>query len=574
VRRLPDARAACCTAAILLALGLTVALSTALLAQQPEERPEVLRALELESAGKYREAAALFRGAIRTTPTANAILGLERVYAELGMSDSLLPPLDTLIARYPRDPMYRTVQLRTLQILRRDERLRDAFEQWVRSAPRDPSPFREYARLLLQSGRPATADSIVARGRIALGGIRDLEYENAQARAAMGQWIPSAQSWRRALSDAPHLASAAAYALAPAAAASRDAIRDALALPPAEPGPRRALAELELTWGRPTQAWDALRPLRPDTSAATMWEEFGERAFGEERWTIARDALVAAVKVRYTTPLAIRAADASVRAGSPAEVFTIVPLSNMDHDLPLAARELLPLHVRALVALGRASDADSLIARYDRFLVPAQRMRLAQMVATAWVRAGNIAKAREALRAAGPEADSSEAAGWLALYEGRLGDARALLKTSRDANADLALAMGIVARAKGDDAPQLGVAFLTLARGDSANAAAKFVEAAPTHPEVAPALLLVAARLRVARPDEAMKLWERIVAEHAGTPEAVESELEWARALRKRGDNAGAALHLEHLILSAPQSALLPQARRELELSRGTVPPN
>jgi tetratricopeptide (TPR) repeat protein len=558
----------------MLALGLTVALSTALLAQQQEERPEVLRALELESAGKYREAATLFRGAIRTTPTANAILGLERVYAELGLSDSLLAPLDTLIARYPREPIYRTVQLRTLQILRRDDRLRDAFEQWVRAAPRDPSPYRDYARLLLQSGRPATADSIVARGRIALGGIRDLEYENAQARAAMGQWVPSAQSWRRALSDAPHLASAAAYALAPASAASRDAIRDALALSPAEPGPRRALAELELTWGRPTQAWDALRTLRPDTSAATMWEEFGERAYGEERWTIARDALVAAVRVRYTTPLAIRASDASVRAGSPAEVFTIAPLSNMDHDLPRAARELLPLHVSALVALGRASDADSLIARYDRFLVPAQRMRLAQMVATAWVRAGNIAKAREALRAAGPEADSSEAAGWLALYEGRLGDARALLKTSRDANADLALAMGTVARAKGDDAPQLGAAFLTMARGDSANAATKFVDAAPTHPEVAPALLLIAARLRAARPDEAMKLWERIVAEHAGTPEAAESELEWARALRKRGNPAGAATHLEHLILSAPQSALLPQARRELDLIRGTIPPN
>ena len=558
----------------MLALGLTAALGGALPAQQENERPDVLRALELESAGKYREAAVLFRGAIRAAPTANALLGLERAYAELGMSDSLLAPLDTLIARYPREQIYRTVQLRTLQILRRDDRLRDAFEQWVRAAPREPAPYREYARVLLQSGRPATADSIVARGRAALGGARELEYENAQARAAMGQWVPSAQSWRRALSDAPHLASAAAYALAPAPAASRDAIRDALTLSPAEAGPRRALAELELNWGRPAQAWDALRTLRPDTSAATMWEEFGERAYGEERWTIARDALQAAVKVRHTPSLAIRAAAASVRAGSPAEVFAIVPLSDMDHDLPRAARDYLPLHVSALVALGRASDADVLIARYDRFLVPAQRMRLAQMVATAWVRAGNIQKARDALRSAGPEADSSEAAGWLALYDGRLGAARALLRTSREPSADLALAMGVVARAKGEDAPQLGAAFLTLARGDSASAAAQFVGAAPMHPEVAPALLLIAARLRGSRPDEAMTLWERIVTQHAGSPEAVESELEWARALRKRGDVAGAVAHLEHLILSAPQSALLPQARRELELTRGAIPPN
>jgi tetratricopeptide (TPR) repeat protein len=253
-------------------------------------------------------------------------------------------------------------------------------------------------------------------------------------------------------------------------------------------------------------------------------------------------------------------------------VFTIAPLSNMDYDLSRAARELLPVHVSALVALGRASAADSLIARYDRYLVPALRMRLAQLVATAWVRAGNVPRARDALRAAGPEADSTEAAGWLALYEGRLAAARSLLKSARDANAELALAMGIVARAKGDDAPELGAAFLTLARGDSAGAATKFIAAAQMHPEVAPALLLTAARLRGTQPSEAMKVWERIVADHAGTPEAAESELEWARALRRLGDTSAAAAHLEHLILSAPQSALLPQARRELELTRGTIP--
>jgi tetratricopeptide (TPR) repeat protein len=263
-----------------------------------------------------------------------------------------------------------------------------------------------------------------------------------------------------------------------------------------------------------------------------------------------------------------------LRAGSPTEVFTLVPLSEWENDPARIGREPLALHVGALVALGRARDADALIARFDRQLVPAQRMRLAQMVATAWVRAGDLVKAREALSAAGPEADSSEAAGWLALYEGRLGAARSMLKTSRTPNADLATAMGIVARIKGDDAPVLGAAFLALARGDSAAASKKFVDAAAQHTEVAPALLLIAARLRVSHPDEAIPIWQRIVADYVGTPEAVESELEWARVLRKRGDATGAVAHLEHLILSAPQSALLPQARRELDLARGAVPPS
>ena len=540
---------------------------------QELERPEVARALELENDGKYKEAAALFRDAVRLAPSPNSVLGLERVYAELGMSDSLLAPLDTIIAQHPQEPTYRTVQLRTLQLLRRDERLREAFEQWVRVVPRDATPYREYARLLIQLGRATTADSIVTRGRTALGSLRDLEYENAQLRAAMGEWQLSAQSWRRALPSAPHLAIAAAYSLTPAPAASRDSIRAALASLPADPGSRRALAELALAWNNPHEAWEYLRVLRPDTAVATVWEDFGDRAYAAELWSVAHEAFAAALGVRWSAPLATRTAAAALHAGVPGDVATVAPFAFWGADSMSAAREFLPLHVAALVALGRATDADQLVTRFDRFLVPAQRMRLAQILAAAWVRAGDLTRARAALRAAGPEVESGEAAGWLALYDGHLSAARTLLRSVREPSAELAWAMGLVARARGDTAPELGLAFLTLARGDSVNASAAFIAAAALHGEVAPALLLVAARLRATAPDDAIPIWARIVAEYPAAPESVESELEWARVLRRRGDIAAAATHLEHLILGAPQSALLPQARRELELVRGAVPP-
>jgi tetratricopeptide (TPR) repeat protein len=563
--------AALCIAAVTLAL-LSVA-SRAARAQE-EESPVVLRALDLENAGKYREAAQLFRAALRTSPTAGALLGLERAYAELGMSDSLLAPLDSLIARRPREPLYRSVQLRTLQILRKDDLLRAAFERWVREAPRDPAPYREYARLLLQLGRSSAADSIVQRGRHSLGGARDLEYETAQLRAAQGQWLPSAEAWRRALSDAPHLAGAAAYALAPTPATTRDTIRALFLAVPVDLGARSALAELELAWGRPREAWDALRVLRPDTVAARVWSEFGERTLAEERYAVARDALAASLRARRTPVLALRAAAAALRAGSPADVFTLAPLAEADADPARVARDYVPLHVEALAALGRGAEAEAVVERYDRYLAPGQRTRLARTLATAWVRAGDLHRARSALRAAGEDADSSEAAGWLALYEGRLAAARTLLKGARDPGSDLALALGIVARTRGDTAPELGSAFLALARGDSSDAATRFVSAVDRHPEAASALVLAAARLRAARSDEtgAVALWERVVTKYPDSPESAESELEWARVLRRRGDTAGATAHLEHLILSAPQSALLPQARRELELVRRAVP--
>ena len=65
----------------------------------------------------------------------------------------------------------------------------------------------------------------------------------------------------------------------------------------------------------------------------------------------------------------------------------------------------------------------------------------------------------------------------------------------------------------------------------------------------------------------------QILDKDADTPEAPQAELEWARLLRKRADTAGATKHLEHMILTYPQSALVPQARRELELVKSAIPP-
>ena len=301
-----------------------------------------------------------------------------------------------------------------------------------------------------------------------------------------------------------------------------------------------------------------------------MWEDFGERAMTEERYGLARDALGAAVRVRRTPALALRAATASLRAGAPADVFKLIPMSDWESDPARATGGYLPLHVEALAALGRGAEAEALVAKYDKLLPPGQHAQMTRLLASAWVRAGDLSRARAALRAAGDDADSSDAAGLLALYEGRLDAARKLLRGSRDQSADMALVMGIVSRVRGDSAPQLGAAFLALARGPALEQRA----VDQRHPEAASALLLAAARVYAARNDarNAVPVWQRIVEQYAGAPEAAEAELDWARALRRGGDTAGAIAHLEHLILNAPQSALLPQARHELDLMRGAIP--
>ena len=120
-----------------------------------------------------------------------------------------------------------------------------------------------------------------------------------------------------------------------------------------------------------------------------------------------------------------------------------------------------------------------------------------------------------------------------------------------------------------------GRAFLALARGDTAAAAAGFEKAAAELGDAAPLLLATAARLYESHHSEAqaIALWSSIVEKASDAPEAPEAELDWARALRRGGQNQAAITHLEHLILTYPQSALLPQARRELELSRNGIAP-
>jgi TolA-binding protein len=232
------------------------------------------------------------------------------------------------------------------------------------------------------------------------------------------------------------------------------------------------------------------------------------------------------------------------------------------------------LEVRVLGALGRAADAERAAQAVSARLAGGDRARVADALAEAWIAGGDVTRAGAALAAAGARADAP-VAGWLALYAGDLKRARTLLKRPSDetgaARTELAMtALAVVARTRADSAPDVGAAFLSAARGDTARAAAQFVEAAGRMPEAASLLVATAARLHAARGDSAaaQPLWERVARQYAGTPEAPEAELAWARQLQRRGDAAGARSRLEHLILTYPESALVPIARRMLEGAR------
>src|SRR6185312_6754445 len=131
---------------------------------------------------------------------------------------------------------------------------------------------------------------------------------------------------------------------------------------------RRALSDLETSWGSAADGWTALKDLPPDSISAEAWSEFAKRAEADERWTMARDALESALRWKRTPELALRAATAALNSGDAAAALRLAPMSDARGDSTAIAKSYLPLQARALATLGRPADAERLEQAYDRFL--------------------------------------------------------------------------------------------------------------------------------------------------------------------------------------------------------------
>jgi tetratricopeptide (TPR) repeat protein len=559
---------------ILAALAVGLLAPVSLRAQAQPGEGALRRALDLENAAKYREAALVYREAITQGAVVQGMLGLERTFGALGQEDSVLPPVDALLRTSARDPVLRGVMLRTLRALGRDAAAQRAFEAWRALDPRDAAPYREYVRILLMDRRTGAADSVLRQAVEAHGGARDFATEFADLYATMGRWDAAAAAWRDAIADDQFMDQTASYSLMGAPSASRDGVRQALTATPAMPlVTRNALirtrALLELRWGSPRDAWRALSALPPNDTTAQTWIDFADEAEHANGALAARDALESAYRVRRDPALALRAANDAMAGGDAAGALRLATDVSRGLDSTRAATEALPLRVRALAEQGKAKDAEALIAAYGARVTDPQRRLFARSLAWGWIRAGDIARARKAAAEGGGE-DEDVVSGWLALFDGNLDAARSGLRTAEEKSPEILTALAFISRAKVTHAPGIGAAFLALARGDSAQASRAFEQAAVSVPEAASFLIGLAARVAATRGDEtrALGLWQQLVEQYPTTPEAAEADLEWARALQRRGDRAGATARYEHLILTWPDSALVPQAREALDRMR------
>lgn len=530
--------------------------------------PLIARALDHENAGRYEQARDAWMEVLRANAPVPAVLGLERVYTMTGDEDLLMPLLDSLVPLMPADPQLRGAQLRVLVVTDRDSAAHAAFRQWRDLRPRDVTPYRDFARILLYNSKPQAADSVLAEAASVLGGTRELLLEVAQLRAALGRWREAADAWRETMRDQAYYEAGAVFSLSQAPTDSRDAVRAGLRAEDPPMGAYQTLSQLELGWGAPLAGWQSIKDLPASDTVLYVWGQFAEEAERVQAWAAARDALLAmhAARLAKGVPdraVAERGANAALKANDAETALRLSRAARAPGEPP--RMELVGIELEALARLGRAAEAERVLADAAPRLGGSAR-GFARSIAWAWIRAGDVARARAVLADAPLDADDA-VSGWLALYDGDLVTARRALRYGDLTASDAVAALTLLSRTRAERSATVGAAFLALARQDSTAAVATLLRAAEELSDAAPLLVTMAARVEVARKADAraIPLWTRVATTYAQSPEAAEARLEWGRALKRRGDPRGAREQFETLIIDYPGSALVPQARRELD---------
>ena len=542
---------------------------------------------ELERSGKYADAANVYFTTVRTDPTnVPALLGLERVLFVLNRMPELLPLVQRARTRAPENVALRSLEVRAYAHLNQQDSLEAVVRRWAATTPQSDAPYREWGLALGDRRMYDDARRALLIGRRTLGGEGTLAIELAELEQRAGNWEAAAREWARAIAQAHDVAPNAATQLAEAPSVMRDRVLRVLLAPEANRSARRLAAEVLLIWGRPNEAWAAMESTLggrdPETQAdlrrftdlaAGISTPDGHRVRGLalNRWA---DLL--------PSPLAERARAEAVR-------------ELLEANDRASARRVLEAHTGAQgvtqVALLQLMIADGQLDAVERRLgtdtgaaLPADdRASLKLALARARIGRGELDRAAAALGN-----DSSVAAiaqrGWIALYRGDLRAATDAFRIAgpyagdRSSATDRTAMLALLQRVQEPSSPELGAALLTLARGDSAAAVGALRRAAGQLPlqggrlEVQLIAGQVAARLGPQQEVTAVALFDEIV--HAGGDGAAPAaaELEWSRLLIRRGQPADAIPHLEHLILTYPNSAVVPEARRELERARGAIP--
>ncbi|MGH7630577.1 MAG: hypothetical protein ACREOF_14590, partial [Gemmatimonadales bacterium] len=412
--------------------------------------------------------------------------------------------------------------------------------------------------------------------------------ELAQTAIQQQDWPLALREWLAAIGRVPGYRNSAVATLGAAPEPWRARLLQALS---AERGPsaRRLEAELRARWGDPAGGFEALSAALPQNRAAAIEALVGFLdQIRAQTGPVARRTqamTLAALAQRSAGPQATRfrldAAQAFADAGDQAAARRLLDDVAADSTASESASSTAASAVvGVLLAEGKPEEAERKLRELARALRPPERAVLARRVAWGWARTGRLGRA-DSLLASDSTVEGLAVRGRVALLRGNLARAADLLAEAgpfagtRAEATERAALLALLQVVDADSLPALGTALLELERGDTAGAVGAIERVAGTLAAAAGGaeLRLYAGTVArtAGRTADAERLF-RAALDPASGASAPAAELALGRLLLDTERAADAVQVLEHLILTYPESALVPQARRTLDQARGAVP--
>jgi tetratricopeptide (TPR) repeat protein len=546
--------------------------------------------LEFERRGRYDEAATAYRATLQIDlNNVAAWLGLERVLTRLDSLRHLPPLLDSALVVHPRSSFLRQVKLRVWGALGDDDSLRVTAQEWLIVEPGSPDPYRHWSLALSRRGRTATALSVLRAGRDELGGYA-LAPELAQAYAAEGVWMRAAEEWCAAVQTSESYTASAVAALRQTPDPNRRSVIAVLASPAADPAARRLAAELLIAWNRSEEGWkmlDSSLPADPEqaakvlTRSADRTHQVGTPEAARVRG-YAMERLSQLTGGRESERARLAAAQAFADAGDLNRARRMLEtLPDDPGETQADAAAAMVTLIRVTLASGRLEEAETRFRVWEERLRADDARLLREELGWEWILRGELERAERLLRA--DSSISTQALmGWIALYRGNLTNATERFRAagpyarSRDEATHRTEMLAIMQSVEPDSVPALGVALLTLARGDTVGSIDQLQEFAADLPESGGRghVLTYAGDLALAKGDYDRAeplLLAAFEADPVGSAAPL-AEFALAVVYDRTGRKEQAVAHLEHVILTYPGSAIVPNARRLLNQVQGAIP--
>jgi tetratricopeptide (TPR) repeat protein len=549
----------------------------------------VPRAFELERRGNYEAAVDAYRELLRRSPgDVSALLGLERVLLPLNRSAEILPDARAALASDPASPAAHGVALRAWAAADQPDSMRAVAERWARLVPGDEAPYREWGAAALAGRRRESSLEAYRVGRQRLGRSDALAAEMAQLAIADGDYATAAREWVPAVRRLPGYRITAVATLGHAPAFKRAEILRILGAE-SDFVARRLESELRVKWGDPLGGLEALESGLDQSRGQGM---DALRALVDQlRMLRTRDAMLAQGRALemiagrmppvQASRVRLEAAQAYSAAGDRDAARRMLAGLADDSTAPSAvASGAAGALVTVLIGEGKLDEARRRLTDLGPQMTGEEQAQLTRSLVAAYIRQGELARADSAL-GRDSTIEGFALSGWIKLYRGDLEGAVQAFKDAgpyagerADATRRTVL-LALLQPIEADTLPALGAALLKLEQGDTIAAARELEAVAETLPVAkgGAEMRLLAGRLSEGRGDP--ELAERLY-RAAASPEAPATapaaELALAELMLKRQRTGEAVTQLEHLILTYPESALVPQARRTLDQARGAVP--